>query len=148
MVECFPVIAIPVLAIGFMFTMFWLVTRGWRELAKIYSLTIPFAGERWYFQTGDIAGVSYLLIVGADPRGAYFSTFFPSAFFPRIFVPWEEIKGVEHCGTLIRYVRLEFLKAPRQVHSISGRLADKLERASGGIWNYQRADKTVFFGKD
>lgn len=150
MVEDIQGVVIPVLFAAFVAMIFWLITRGWRELAKIYPLTIPFTGERWYFQTGEIAGgkYGYMLIIGGDLRGAYFSNSFPAALCPRIFVPWEEIKGVEHRGILVRYVQLEFLKAPQQVHSISGRLADKLERASGGIWDYQRADKTVFFGKD
>lgn len=95
MVEDFQGIVIPVLFVAFIVTIFWLITRGWRELAKIYPLSIPFTGEQWYFQNGEIASgrYGYLLIIGGDLRGAYFSTFLPAALCPPIFVPWEEIKG-------------------------------------------------------
>ena len=129
----------------------WFISRGWRDLATAYRLNDQFSGERWFFRTGVIADTTYgcLLIVGGDLRGAYFSTCLPSAICPPLLIPWGDIQGVERKGLLVRFVELKFVKGPPDgQHEISGRVADRLESVSGGAWRYQRAKKTVIFGRD
>jgi hypothetical protein len=123
----------------------WFISRGWRELAKAYPLMFPFSGKRWFFETGAIAGARYggLLIAGGDLPGAYFATCLPSAVCPPLFIPWDEIKGVERKGFLVRSVELRFAKQPDEEHWISGRVADRLEKVSCGTWKYQRAEKKI-----
>lgn len=89
------------------------------------------------------------MIVGADLRGVLFSIVFPfSLFSPPVFVPWSDLSGAEHKGLLTRFVELKFAQAPEFENRISGRLADKVEGSSGGVWKYERASRRVFFEKD
>jgi hypothetical protein len=143
-------VVIGLLIVPFVIVVLWFVSRGWRELAKCYPLTVPFSGQRWYCRSGEIAGAEFgcVLIFGGDLRGVYVSTIFPARLFPPLFIPWDEIKGAEKKGWLVRLVKLEFRQGPREEQWISARLADKLELASGGVWKYRRAKKRVIFGKD
>lgn len=128
----------------------WFTSKGWRALAKDYRATNSFSGTRWFFRSGGLGGSKYgcLLIIGGDLRGAYFSAFMPSKFCPPLFIPWEDIKGIEGNGVLVRSVELRFAKVQGQQdedHWISGRMADKLEKVSNGRWKYQRTRKWSSF---
>jgi hypothetical protein len=124
----------------------WILSRGWRELAKEYRAIDSFSGMRWYFRTGAIAGSEYgcLLILGGGLRGAYVSSFLPSRFCPPLFIPWEDIQGIERKGVLVRFVELRFAKAQEVQNKdtrISGRMADRFEEVSNGRWKFRRAGK-------
>lgn len=129
----------------------WFISREWRRIAVLYPLQDNFITKRWYFRSGRVAGVKLggVLIVGANLRGVLFAAVFPfSLFIPPLFVPWEELTGVEHKGMLVRFVDLRFSKVPDSENMISGRLADRLERTSGEIWKYERARTRGFFERD
>ncbi len=129
----------------------WYVSKDWRQVAALYPLRNDFPSERWHFRSGEIADVRIggFLIVGADPRGAFFAVCFPFSFFlPTFFVPWTDLSGVERKGLLVRFVELRFSKAHTHENIISGRIADKLERCSGECWKYKRAQKRQFFERD
>jgi hypothetical protein len=141
---------IPVLVVLFIAFILWLSTRGWRDLARVYPLRFPFSGRRWFFQSARLGDGKFggVLIVGSDHSGVYFSTIFPATLCPPIFIPWNEIEGLERKGILTRLVQLKFAQWSERDQYISGRLADKLEEAAAGAWTYQRSQKKSFFGKD
>ena len=119
----------------------WLSSMGWRKAATVYPCRLPCSGTRWFFRSGVIANtkVGGMLVIGADVQGAYFSVVFPlSLFSPDLMVPWAEISGIERIGFLVR-LELTFSRIPELRNEIPGPLADKLEAASGGIWQYERA---------
>ncbi len=129
----------------------WLISMKWRKVAAVYPSQSPCSGRRWFFRSGVIAGtkVGGMLVVGADLRGAYFSMVFPfSLFAPTLMVPWSELSGVERKGILVRFVELKFGRVTELRNEISGRLADKLESSSGGVWRYERTSRTVIIGRD
>jgi hypothetical protein len=120
----------------------WYVSKDWRQVAALYSLRNDLPSERWYFCSGEIAGVRIggFLTVGADLRGAFFAVSFPFSFLlPAFFVPWPDLSGVERKGLLVRIVELRFSKAHKHENTISGRIANQLERCSGEQWKYKRA---------
>ncbi len=131
----------------------WAITRGWRELAKYYRFSGIYTGNRYRFRTGSLAGANFgcFLIAGGNRQGAYFSTLLPSHLCPPLLIPWEDITGIERRGILSRTVELKLandIKKSEVFNSISGRLADRLEKLSEGIWSYKHATRRVIFGKD
>ena len=52
---------------------------------------------------------------------------------------WAEISGIERKGFLVRFVELTFSRIPEPRNETPAPLADKLEAASGGIWQYECA---------
>jgi hypothetical protein len=131
--------------------MVWYISRDWRQVAGLYPLQNDLPSERWYLRSGEIAGVRIggFLIVGADLRGVCFAACFPFSFFlPTLFVPWTDLSGVERKGLLVRIVELRFSKAHKHENIISGRIADKLERCSGELWKYKRAQRRFVFERD
>jgi hypothetical protein len=146
MLDFFGKIAFLILFFASAIAITWFTSKGWRALAKGYPATDSFSGTRWFFRSGGLAGSEYgcVLIVGGDLRGAYFSAFIPSKFCPPLFIPWEDIKGTERKGVLVRFVELRFAKVQGQQDEdnwISGRMADNLEALSNGRWKYQRERK-------
>ena len=129
----------------------WLISREWRRIAVLYPLQDNVIDKHWYFRSGRVAGIKIggFLIIGANLRGVLFAVVYPfSLFIPPMFVPWDELTGVEHKGIFVRFVDLRFSKVPYCENMISGRLADKLEKTSGEIWKYKRARKRIFFERD
>ncbi len=141
----------PALVLAGLAGILWFVLKQWRKVAEVYPCLQPCYGNRCYFRSGIIAGanINGFLIIGADLRGVYFSSLFPlSLFAPPLMIPWEELTGVEHKGILSRSVELTFARMEDIRNEIPGRLADKLEEASGGVWHFERADRSVTTGRD
>lgn len=108
---------------------------GWRSLGKSYRADRPFSGQRFWFQSAGLRTMtSYnnVLTIGANEEGLYLSVFFLFRFgHPPLFIPWEDISGTPKRVLWMKTVKLQFQKCPSVPVSISKRLADKLERASG-----------------
>jgi hypothetical protein len=139
-------------------------TTGWSRLAQAYSTRASFPSSqsscRFFQSVRFNRWMQYRGIVNvcANEEGVRFSAFLPFRFgHPSFFVPWDEIVGEEETHTTFEYtdprrvlvigrdhltyrgIKLGFSKAPSVIFEIRTELAEILEKASGGVWGYQRA---------
>ena len=131
----------------------WLVTRGWRDISKHYKLAGIYTGKKYYFRSGSFAGANFgcFLILGGNRQGAYLSTIIPRHLCPPLFIPWNNIVGIERRGLIFRKIELKIEKDynKSEVNNyISRNMAEKLEYLSDGEWTYKHATKRIIFGKD
>jgi hypothetical protein len=136
------------LFVVFWFSFSWILAKrsGWAKLASAYPAPRSLDGAHWSFQSarfGRRASYRGTIHVSADSLGMHLSMFLPFRFgHPPVFVPWTELTGRQDrqslLGVVVEFIELRFAGAPQVDCQIHGRLADELERASGGIWHYQR----------
>ncbi len=131
------------LVISFMGSFFggwWLLTNGYRCQKKL-------TGTTWLFQSGSMgrgiaasmginAEYGMFLIVTANDDGLGMSGIpYLLPFHPQLFIPWEEISVRQmRAFFIIPQVVLTFAAHPDVRFSISNRLADKIQAATGQNW--------------
>jgi hypothetical protein len=117
---------------------------GWDALRKHYRLAGSFHGRRWWFQSGDLSGMSYrgCLTVGANEEGLYLRMLWPFALWAApLFIPWSDVSVTTRAGwPIFRLTELRFACAPSIPLRISTRLRDRLARAAGSAWPGAPAD--------
>lgn len=119
----------------------WLTAQigGWSKLAGLYPARLPFDESCRSWQSARFRwGMGYngILKVCADTQALHLSVFpifRPGN--PPLSIPWEDITGRRQFVG----VELRFRRAASIPIRISRQLADRLEKASGGIWHYDRA---------
>ena len=147
------VIAVTLFALCWFYGIVWFITRGWRNISKHYKFAGIYTGKKYYFRFGNFAGAKLgcFLILGGNRKGAYLSTLMPRHLCPPLFIPWEDIIGIERRGLISKRVELrlsdDFNKSGA-FNYISRNMADKLEYLSKGKWSYKHATKSILLGKD
>lgn len=114
---------------------------GWRRLAKTYACRDRIAGRTWRLQSGTMggsAGYGMSLNITANAEGLRIAVVpvfvYFGLFHPPLFIPWDEIRAVQSRIFFFPYVTLLFKSHPDVTFSISRKLAQKIQAASGQQW--------------
>lgn len=111
---------------------------GWTTLEKRFRLRVPFAGEQWPGQSGQmrwIAGYHNCLTIGCSHQGLYLATMSLFRFrHPPLLVPWDEITVSRRRIVFIRYVRFGLGRELDIPLYLRARLADKLRGSAADRW--------------
>lgn len=111
---------------------------GWTALAKLFRLKVPFVGERWHRQSGQmrwIAGYGNCLTVGCNHEGLYLATMplFRFRHAP-LLIPWGEISVSRRRIIFWRYVRFGLGRELDIPLYLRAKLAEKVRHAAGDRW--------------
>jgi hypothetical protein len=131
------------------FAAFWFGTchllaalGGWKGLARAYPPHGLASGDRLRFQTAQLrraTNYSGCLTIFASPLGMRVTIWPIFVGHPPFEVPWAEIDARLQQTWLTRFVMLTFQRTPEVTMRISGRLAERLVRASGQQLQLQAA---------
>jgi hypothetical protein len=124
----------------------WLlsVMSGWSRLARDYGSDREFRGAFMHMHSARMGLVNYnsILKAGVYQDCLYLRViFFFRAGHRHLVIPLAEISGRETKGFLGSEVALSFARVPDMRMRITGRLAEGIERQSGGAWTYARCGK-------
>ena len=130
------------------FILFWLALvwfiakiAGWPQIAEKYPPRQPWNETCWRMQSaqlGSWANYNGILKICADAEGIHISAFFAFALsHPPFSVPWVEINGRKQKRFLMHDVELTFQRVPTIPIRINLALANRLVKASGGVWQYE-----------
>ncbi|KAA3656831.1 MAG: hypothetical protein DWQ04_29950 [Chloroflexi bacterium] len=115
---------------------------GWHKISEQYWGQLTQYNKRFFMQTlatsflGHYSGIVNIA-VSNDYLGI--SVIFPYRIgHPPLKIPLEDISGVQKTTFIFPKVHLQLRKIPAQDVTISLRLAEKIEKASGGAWTFER----------
>lgn len=117
----------------------WLIALlgGWSKLAAVYPARPPFNESCWSLQSARFRWSSYsgILKVCADAQALHLSVFplFRPGH-PPLSIPWEDISSRQR----MIWVELRFYRAESVPVRIPPALAGRLEKASEGMWQYEK----------
>jgi hypothetical protein len=113
-------------------------TGGWSTLAKTYRTEIPFTGQKWSMQSGQMnrwMNYNNVLTIGISHEGLYLATMILFRFrHPPLLVPWSDIKVSRSPGWFFKYVTLTMGREADIPLRIRESLAAKLQLSAGGAW--------------
>ncbi len=112
---------------------------GWTTLAKRFRLRMPFVGERWTRQSGQmrwiVAGYHNCLTVGGNRTGLYLAMMLLFRFrHPPLLIPWDEITISRQRILFFNYVRFGLGRELDIPLYLRPKLAEKLNHAAGDRW--------------
>lgn len=111
---------------------------GWTTLAKRFRLRVPFTGERWLGQSGQmrwIAGYGNCLTVGCNHQGLYLAMMPLFRFrHPPLLVPWDEITITRRRILFFRMVRFGLGRELDIPIYLRARLADRMKCSTRDRW--------------
>jgi hypothetical protein len=112
---------------------------GWANLANRFRLTLPFAAQKWGWQSARMryaTNYSNCLTVGADPMGLYLDIFplWRIGHSP-LLIPWHEVSVRRRVKVLVfTYVELRLGREEQIPFRISATLASRIQAAAGPNW--------------
>ncbi|MCP5097910.1 MAG: hypothetical protein GY943_20375 [Chloroflexi bacterium] len=140
----FIVIAALLAFVGMFSLVSFFVSRvfGWHRIAQQYQGEMNHYRERFNFQslsTGGFGNYSNVVNFYVSHSDLGISVFFLyRAGHPPLKIPLDEITGVQKNDFIFQRVHLELQRLPEKTLIISKRLAEKIEKASGGAWGFER----------
>ena len=137
----------------FLLGLFWFILKvnsmsgGWSRLAEIHKTDRPFPADHRMMQSAVFRQSTLLpsryngvLTFGASREGFWMKMLFGAkASHQTIFIPFEELSGIEKRLLLGRTFVLTSRRDPGVKMQVTGKVGDWLEEKSEGQWQYQRS---------
>jgi hypothetical protein len=111
---------------------------GWFSLAKLYRARVPFNGQKWRMQSGQmrwLPNYNNVLTLGVSPQGLYLASMFLFRFMhPPLLVRWSEIKVKRKKGWVFEYITFRLGREVAIPLRIRAKVAEKLRNEAGKSW--------------
>jgi hypothetical protein len=107
---------------------------GWKELAQYYRYQNELITKRKFLRWASLRGVSYkaCLTIGGSVQGLYLSILFLFALgYPKLFIPWNDIKFAKKVYWGFPVLELSFTKATSVTLMVSPELGNLFQEISG-----------------
>ena len=130
--------------VGFWSAISLLISRlsGWHRISEYYWGKLEHYNKRLFFQgfsTSMLGGYSNFVTYAVSDEYLGISVFFLYRIgHPPLKIPLADINGIQKNMLFIPRVHLQLRKLPDKRVIIPYRLAQKIEKASGGAWTFER----------
>jgi hypothetical protein len=114
------------------------VVGGWSSLSIVYRAQVPFNGQTWTMQSGQMrrfTNYNNVLTLGANQEGLYLACMFLFRFMhPPLLIPWSEIKVRRTKGWIFEYVTFTLGHEQTIPLRIRAKVAERLQHEAGSRW--------------